>query len=95
MQKYIVTLYRNGAMSYTQRMKAFTVEQLEKKIYDMVVSYKFHNNNMWNITGMYEYREYTKRDYLIDIIEEALKEPQEVNSGYMADEILELLAPEE
>ena len=75
------------------KLVAFNLIHLEQKIRKEIKELQARQNKNYYLTGGYTYQEYSKRDYLIDIIEDVLKEPEEINSMYLADEILELFYP--
>jgi hypothetical protein len=97
--KYIVKFQMNsGTWPYmTRKMIAFSLILLEQKIRakldEIRDSQKKPWNKHWHATGGFEYREYSKRDYLIDLIEDIINNPDEFNSEFSADEIMELLLP--
>ena len=97
MSKYMVKLQTNSNVwpIKTLKLVAFNLIHLEQKIRKEIKELQAKQNKYYYLTGGYSFEEYTKRDYLIDIIEDALKNPEEINSRYMADEIVELFNPEE
>ena len=95
--KYLVKLQTNSNTwpIKTIKLVAFNLIHLEQKIRKEIKEIQAKQKKEYYITGGYNYQEYSKRDYLIDIIEDALKNPEEINSRYMADEIFELFFGEE
>lgn len=80
---------------FIRRISAFNLISLEKEIRYKIRQINMSKNKYWHVTGGYSYREYTKRDYLIDLIEDIIKNPEEINSEYAADEIEMLLLGQE